>query len=131
MRIYHPKRYLIPQAPTSPNNAANLTLSPLIRRPMYSSISKAITNQRINPMARCTEAPQLHLLPVLNLLCVAVTPFHGHLGVCVRVDQNVERAVPVEDGQESCRRGDLPEYSLDFVLDLFFGLGGGEFGCAV
>ena len=75
------------------------------------------------------ETPQLHLLPILNLLGVAISPFHRHLRVRVRVDQDVERAIArVELGKEGHGGGDLAEDGLDFELDLLFGFLGGWFG---
>ena len=75
------------------------------------------------------ETPQLHLLPILNLLGVAVSPFHRHLRVRVRVDQDVERAIArVELGKEGHGGRDLAEDGLDFELDLLFGFLGGCFG---
>ena len=75
------------------------------------------------------ETPQLHLLPILNLLGVAVPPLHRHLRVRVRVDQDVERAIArVELGEEGHRGCDLAEDGLDFELDLLFGFLRGWFG---
>ena len=80
-------------------------------------------------MVARAETPQLHLLPVLNLLGVAVPPFHRHLRVRVRVDQDVERAIArVELGEEGDGGGDLAEDGLDLELDVLFGFLGGWFG---
>lgn len=65
------------------------------------------------------EAPQLHLLAVLDLLRVAVAPFDGHFRVSIGVDEDVEGAVPVENREEGHGRRDLSEDRLDLFLDLF------------
>lgn len=83
-----------------------------------------IAHQRIDPMVARAKTPQLHLLPVLDLLSVAVAPFYGHVRIRVRVHQDVKSAVPVELGKEGHRGGDLPEYRLDLGLDLLFGFFG-------
>lgn len=72
-------------------------------------------------MVICTEAPELHLLGVFDLLGVAVAPFDRDFGVCVRIHEHVECAVSVENGEEGNGRGDLSENGLDLVLDLLFG----------
>ena len=88
-----------------------------------------VTNKRIHPMIARAETPQLHLLPVLNLLRVAVPPFHRHLRVRVRVDQDVKGAVAgIELGQECHGRGDLAEDGLDLELDFLLRLLRGRFG---
>ena len=73
-----------------------------------------------------TKTPQLHLLPILNLLRIAVPPLHGHLAIRIRIHQHVERAVALQLRQECHRRRDLPEYGLDLCLDLGFRLFGGR-----
>ena len=76
------------------------------------------------------ETPQLHFLPILNLLGVAIPPFHRHFRVRVRVDQDVERAIArVELWKEGHGGCDLAEDGLDFELDVLFGFLGGWFGC--
>ena len=66
-----------------------------------------------------TETPQLHLLSVLNLLRVTVPPFHRHLRVRIRVNQDVERAIPgVELREEGYGGCNLAEDGLDLELDL-------------
>ena len=88
-------------------------------------------------MIRGAEASQLHPFAVDNLLCVAVAPFDGDVAVCVSVDEDVERAVAVELGEEGDGCGDLAEYGCDLGLDLGFGLflgllwrhDGGAWGC--
>lgn len=82
-------------------------------------------------MIICTKASQLHLFGVLDLLGVTVAPFHRHFGVRIGVDQDVEGAVAVQNGEEGNGRGDLAEDCLDFVLDLFFGLLDGGCGLGV
>ena len=79
------------------------------------------------------KTPQLHLFPILNLLGVAVPPFHRHLRVRVRVDEDVEGAVAgIELGQKGHGGGDLAEDGLDLELDFLFRLLGGRFrGVAV
>lgn len=71
------------------------------------------------------KTPQLHLLPVLDLLGIAIPPFDRHVGVGVGVDEDVEGAVAVELGEKGDGGGDLAEYRLDLRLDFFFGLFGG------
>lgn len=73
-------------------------------------------------MVRRAEAPQLHPLAVLNLLCVRVAPLDGDVAVGVGVDEDVEGAVAAELGEEGDGRGDLAEDGGDFGLDLGFGL---------
>lgn len=78
-------------------------------------------------MIRSAKIPQLHLLPILNLLCIRISPFHWHLTVCIRIHQHIERAIAgVELWEESYGGGDLAEDGLDFELDLFFGFFGVE-----
>ena len=72
------------------------------------------------------ETPQLHFLPIFNLLGVAISPFHRHFRVRVRVDQDVEGAVArIELWQEGHGGCDLAEDGLDLELDLLFGFLGG------
>lgn len=80
-----------------------------------------------------TKPPQLHPLPILNLLGVAVAPLDGHLGRRVGIHQDVEGAVAaLELGEEGHGGGDLPEDGGDLGLDLGFGLFfGGFFGGVV
>lgn len=76
------------------------------------------------------ETPQLHLLPVFNLLRVAIAPLHRHLRVGVRVDQDVERAVArIELRKEGYGGGDLAENGLDLQLDVLLRLLRGWFRC--
>jgi hypothetical protein len=69
-----------------------------------------------------TKTPQLHLLPILNLLRIAVPPLHRHLAIRIRINQHVERAVALQLRQERHRRRDLSEDGLDLRLDLGFRL---------
>lgn len=88
-----------------------------------------ITDQRIHAMVARAETPQLHLLPVFNLLRVAIAPLHRHFRVRVRVDQDVERAVArIELRKEGHGGGDLAENGLDFKLDVLLRLLRGWFG---
>jgi len=73
-------------------------------------------------MVACAETAQLHLLPILDLLGVTVTPLERHFRVRVGIDKNVEGTVSVQHGQESHGGSDLPEDRLDLGLDLGFGL---------
>lgn len=79
-----------------------------------------IRHQRVDLVAVRREAPQLDLLGVLDLLCVAVTPFERHVTVGIGVHQDVECAVAVQHWQERDGCCDLAEERLDFLLD--FGL---------
>ena len=81
-----------------------------------------IAYQGIHTMARRAESSQLYPLGVLNLLGVAVAPFHRNLAVGVGIHEDVECAVTIELREErhgccdlSKNRGDL---SLDFRLGL-------------
>lgn len=71
-----------------------------------------------------TEPPQLHPLPALDLLGVAVAPLHRHVRVRVGVDQHVEGAVARQLREERHRGGDLAEDGGDLGLDLLLGLFG-------
>lgn len=78
-----------------------------------------------------TKAPQLDLLPIANLLRVAITPLHRHFAIGIRIHQYIERALAVELWEEGHRRCDLSEDRLDLGLDLcfcFFGCGRGGGG---
>lgn len=80
-----------------------------------------IANQGIDPMITRTKAPQLDLLPILNLLRIAIAPLQRHLTIRIGVHEHVERAVAIQHRQEGHGCGDLSEDGLDLVLDLFFG----------
>lgn len=109
----------------------NETRTPAANTPPDALISQTIADQRLNPVIICTKASQLHFFGVLDLLGVTVAPFNRHFGVCIGVDQDVEGAVTVKDGEESNGRGDLAEDCLDFVLDFFFGLFDGGCGLGI
>lgn len=81
-----------------------------------------VAHERIHAVIAGAEAPQLHLLPVLDLLGITIAPFDGDIRVGVGVDENVESAVAVELGKEGDRGGDLSEYGLDLRLDFLFRL---------
>lgn len=68
------------------------------------------------------ETPQLYLLRIGDLLCVAVAPFHGHFRVRISVDEDVECILSIQDREKGDRGNNLTEYSLDLFLDLFFRL---------
>lgn len=73
-------------------------------------------------MITCAKTPQLHLLPVLDLLGITIPPFYRYIGVCVCVDKDIECAVPVELWEEGYGGGDLSEDRLDFGLDFLLRL---------
>jgi hypothetical protein len=78
-----------------------------------------------------SKTPQLNLLPILNLLRIAVAPLQRHVRVRIRVYENIECAVTVELRKKGHRGGDLPEDCLDFFLNLFLGLFWLCFGASV
>jgi hypothetical protein len=88
-------------------------------------ITNPITNKRIDPMITRTKTPQLHPLPIFNLLGITVPPLHRHLTVRIRIHQHVKRAIAFELWEECYRRSDLPEnglyLGLDFCLGFFCG----------
>jgi len=45
-----------------------------------------VANHCVYPVITSTEAPELHLLPILDLLRIAVSPLHWHIGVCVCIN---------------------------------------------
>ena len=73
-------------------------------------------------MIASAEASELHLLAILDFLCIAVAPFEWDIGVGISIDKNVECAVSVEHWQKSHRGRDLPEDGLDLCLDFRLGL---------
>lgn len=107
--------------------SVNESRTPTANTPPVTLISQAIADQRLDPVIICTKASQLHLFSILDFLSVTVAPFNRHFGVRIGVDQDVEGAVAVQNGEEGNGRGDLAEDCLDFILNLFFGLlnGGG------
>lgn len=67
------------------------------------------------------ETSQLHLLAILYLLGVAISPFNRHFGVRICIDQDIERAVTgIELWKEGYRGCDLAKDRLDFKLYLLF-----------
>lgn len=74
-----------------------------------------------------TETPQLHFLPILNLLCIAITPLHWHLAISIRIHQHIERTIAIQLREKRHARCNLPEDRLDLGLDFWLGfLGGGS-----
>ena len=67
-----------------------------------------------------TKTPQLHLLPIFNVLSIAISPLHWHLAICIGIHQYIERTIALQLRQECDRSCDLPEDRLDFGLDLGF-----------
>jgi hypothetical protein len=67
------------------------------------------------------EASQLHLLGVLDLLGITVAPFHRHVRVSIGVDEDVEGAISIENGEEGDGGGNLAENGLDLFLNFLFG----------
>jgi hypothetical protein len=49
-------------------------------------------------MVACAEAPQLHLLAILDFFGITVTPFERHFRVGISIDKNVKGTVPVQHG---------------------------------
>jgi hypothetical protein len=77
-----------------------------------------------------TKTPQLHLLPILNLLRIAVSPLHRHLAVRIRIHQYIEGTITLQLRQESNGCRDLSEDGLDLGLDFCFGFFYGGRGIA-
>jgi len=76
------------------------------------------------------KTPQLHLLPILNLLRIAISPLQRHFAVGICIHQHVECAIcAIERGEEGHGGGDLAEERLDLGLDLGVGFGGVGWGC--
>lgn len=77
-------------------------------------IHPPIADQSVNPMIAGTETSQLHFLSILNLLRIAIAPFHGHVRVCICVYQHIEGAVAGVQLRKKCYRGgDLAEDRLN------------------
>lgn len=81
-----------------------------------------VADERIHAVITGAEAPQLHLLPILDLLCITITPFDGDIRVGVGVDEDVEGAVAIELGKEGDGGGNLSEDGLDLRLDFLLRL---------
>jgi len=71
-----------------------------------------------------TKASKLHFLPILDLLCITISPLHRNIRVRICVNEHIEGTITVKLWEEGYRGGDLSEYRLDFVLDLLFSLFG-------
>ena len=71
-------------------------------------------------MIRRTEAPQLHLLSVLDVPRIAISPFKRNFGICVGVYKYIKCAIPVQLREKCHGSRNLPEDCLNLVLDLFF-----------
>ena len=80
-----------------------------------------IAHKGINLVVTRAKAPQLHLLPVLDLLRVTVTPLNRHVRVGISIYEHVEGAVAIELWQERDGSCDLSEDGLNLVLNLLFG----------
>ena len=68
-----------------------------------------------------TKAPQLHLLPILNLLRIAISPLHWYFTIGIRIHQHIKRAIPIQLRQERNGSRDLAEDALDLGLDFWLG----------
>lgn len=76
------------------------------------------------------ETPQLHLLPIHYFLRVAISPFHWHFRVRIRVDQDIECAISgIKLRKERYGCCNLAKDGLDLKLDLLFCLLGWWFRC--
>jgi hypothetical protein len=63
---------------------------------MRSSVQQPVAHQRVDLVITRAETPQLHLLAVLDLLCITVSPFNRHIRICVCIYQYIEGAVAIE-----------------------------------
>ena len=54
-----------------------------------------IADKSVDFMTRRAETPQLDLLPVLNVLGIAIAPFKRDFRVSIRIDQHIEGAVAI------------------------------------
>lgn len=70
------------------------------------------------------EGAQLDVLGVADEAGVAVLPEQRHRGLLVSVDQQVEAAGLLDEGQEGHRGGDLAHDGLDLAGDLLLRLAG-------
>jgi len=111
--------------------SVNESRTPTANTPPVTLISQAIADQRLDPVIICTKASQLHLFSILDFLSVTVAPFNRHFGVRVGVDQDVEGAVSVQNGEKRNGGGNLAENCLNFILDFLFGLLDGSCGLGV
>lgn len=98
-------------------------------------ISQSVADKRADTVVVGAEAAELDLLSVLDLLGVTVTPLHGDIRVGIGVDENIECAIAIENGEEGDRGSNLAENGLDlfldFLLSLFNRLGGWGFAVSV
>lgn len=81
-----------------------------------------IAHQRIHTVVACAEAPELHLLAILDFFGVTVSPFHGNVRVGIGVHEYIEGAIAVQHGQKCHRRSNLTEDGLDLSLNLLIRL---------
>lgn len=58
-------------------------------------ISQPIAHQSFHPVVIRTKASQLHFLAVLDFFGITVSPFDWDLRICIRINENIEGAVPV------------------------------------
>lgn len=87
------------------NLRAYCNISLLFSQLAFKTHDSPITDKRINPMIARAKAPQLHLLSILYLFRVAISPFHWHLRVRICVDQDIECAVAGIELWKECHRG--------------------------
>ena len=80
-----------------------------------------VTNQSINFMITCRKTPQLHLLTVLYLFRIAISPLQRHLAIRIRIHENIKRAVAFQLREEGYACRNLAEDGLDLRLDFNFG----------
>jgi hypothetical protein len=71
-------------------------------------------------MVARTETPQLHLLAILDLLRIAISPLHRHFTIRIRIHQHIERAISIQLWQECDRGRYLAKNRLDLGLDFSF-----------
>lgn len=98
-------------------------------------ISQSVADKRANTVVVGAEAAELDFLGVLDLLSIAVTPFHRDIRVSIGVDEDVESAIAIENGEEGDGGSNLAENGLNLFLNLllrlFNGLGGGAVAVSV
>jgi hypothetical protein len=89
--------------------------------PLPHLVTNPIANQSINLMITGTKTPQLHLLPILNLLRITVSPLHRYLTIRICIYQYIKSTVSIEFGEKCYGSSDLAEDGLDLGLDFCFG----------
>src|SRR5271170_6789444 len=99
-----------------------LDSSTSLLRAAFPLIFKSIAHHRVHPMTSRTEASQLHLLPIPDLLCITISPLNWYIGVGIRIHKHVECTVPIQHWKECDRCCYLSEDSLNLFLYLRFGL---------